>query len=81
MLSSSWAVAPQVALIANGGLHTPEHSSSVMEYGADVIAIGKAALANPDMPGRLASNEALDEFDASILGPIANIKGSELTLA
>ncbi len=73
--------APQVALIANGGLHTPEHASSVMKDGADIIAIGKAALANPDLPQRLASKEMLDEFDPSILGPIANIKSSELTLA
>lgn len=43
------------------------------------LQVGKAALANPDKPRRLAGNEALDEFDASILGPIANLKGSELT--
>lgn len=81
LVSLARRYAPQVALIANGGLHTPEHASSVMEEGADIIAIGKAALANPDLPQRLASKEALDEFDASILGPIANIKSSELALA
>ncbi|MBD9484035.1 NADH:flavin oxidoreductase [Pseudomonas sp. PDM14] len=80
LVSLSRRYAPQVALIANGGLHTPEHALSVMEEGADIIAIGKAALANPDMPRRLAGNEALDEFDSSILGPIANIKSSELAL-
>jgi 2,4-dienoyl-CoA reductase-like NADH-dependent reductase (Old Yellow Enzyme family) len=46
-----------------------------------MIALGKAALANPDLPRRLATHATLDEFDASILGPIANIKDSELTLA
>lgn len=73
--------APQVALIANGGLHTSEHASAALDDGADIIAIGKAALANPDLPKRLANRESLDEFDASILGPIANIKSSELALA
>lgn len=81
LVSLSRRYAPQVTLIANGGLHTPEHASSVMEEGADIIAIGKAALANPDLPQRQARKEPLDEFDASILGPIANIKSSELTLA
>ncbi|WP_277962539.1 NADH:flavin oxidoreductase [Pseudomonas sp. RIT-To-2] len=81
LVSLSRRYAPKAALIANGGLHTAEHASSVMEEGADIIAIGKAALANPDFPRRLASKEALDEFDASILGPIANIKNSELALA
>lgn len=50
---------------------------SVMEDGANIIAIGKAVLENPDMPRRLANKQALDEFDASILGLIANIKSSE----
>lgn len=81
LVSLSRRYAPLVTLIANGGLHTPDHASSVMEDGADIIAIGKAALANPDLPQRLARKEPLDEFDASILGPIANIKSSELTLA
>ncbi|GFM73858.1 NADH:flavin oxidoreductase [Pseudomonas cichorii] len=81
LVSFARRYAPQVALIANGGLHTLEHASSAMKEGAEIIAIGKAALANPDLPRRLANKEALDGFDASILGPIANIKSSELALA
>lgn len=73
--------APQVAIIANGGLDIPQHAEKVLRDGADMIALGKAALANPDLPHRLATHTALDEFDPSILGPIANIKDSELTLA
>ena len=73
--------APQVAIIANGGLDVPQRAEQVLRDGADMIALGKAALANPDLPRRLATHTALDEFDPSILGPIANIKDSELTLA
>jgi 2,4-dienoyl-CoA reductase-like NADH-dependent reductase (Old Yellow Enzyme family) len=78
LVSLSRRYAPGVALIANGGLHMPEHASSALDDGADVIAIGKAALANPDLPRRLAKAEPLDEFDGAVLGPIADIKESEL---
>nr|WP_296247658.1 NADH:flavin oxidoreductase [Pseudomonas sp. UBA4194] len=70
--------APNLTLIANGGLHLNERASSALEEGADLIAIGKAALANPNFPERLASNMPVNDFDASILGPIADIKDSEL---
>lgn len=72
--------APGVVLIANGGLHDADHAESVLADGADIVAIGKAALANPDYPNRLADRRLLAEFDASILGPIANIKENELAL-
>lgn len=72
--------APGVVLIANGGLHDEEHFDAVRADGADILAIGKAALANPDYPNRLADRRPLAAFDASILGPIANIKESELAM-
>ncbi|WP_367728147.1 hypothetical protein [Agrobacterium radiobacter] len=37
-------------------------------------------LANPDLPIRLAEAQSLREFDPSILGPIADIKDTELAL-
>lgn len=70
--------APGIALIANGGLHNAAHADQALTDGADLIALGKAALANPDFPKRLAANQPFDEFDSSILGPIADIKDSEL---
>ncbi|KPX42512.1 NADH:flavin oxidoreductase [Pseudomonas syringae pv. tagetis] len=70
--------APDVALIANGGLHDPEKAGQVLREGADIIAIGKGALANPDLPRRLLEGGAIRDFDPAILGPIANIKDSEL---
>lgn len=73
--------APQVALIANGGLNDPERAAQAQRDGADIVALGKAALANPDFPQRLAKGQPLTDFDPAILGPIANIKDSELALA
>ncbi|WEK29369.1 MAG: NADH:flavin oxidoreductase [Candidatus Pseudomonas phytovorans] len=69
--------APTPALIANGGLHAPEHLDTALSDGANIIALGKAALANPDFPSRLLEGKPLAPFDASILGPIANIKAGE----
>ncbi|EPM44498.1 NADH:flavin oxidoreductase [Pseudomonas syringae] len=69
--------APNVALIANGGLHDPEKAAQVVRDGADIIAVGKGALANPDLPRLLLEGGAIREFDPAILGPIANIKDSE----
>ncbi|MBC3953591.1 NADH:flavin oxidoreductase [Pseudomonas triticifolii] len=70
--------APDVTLIANGGLHDERRAEQVIESGADIIAVGKAALANPDLAQRLSARRELNEFDPSLLGPIADIKDSEL---
>lgn len=70
--------APDVALIANGGLHDPEKAEQVLREGADIIAVGKGALANPDLPRLLLEGRAARDFDPAVLGPIANIKDSEL---
>jgi len=72
--------APQVTIIANGGLHDTARAETAMLDGADMIALGKAALANPDYPKRLADGRAMVEFDGVVLGPIADIKASELSL-
>lgn len=72
--------AGDVPLIANGGLHDLQRAAHMMEQGVAMVAMGRGALANPDMPSLIASGRALRPFDASILGPIADIKESELTL-
>ncbi len=48
--------------------------------GADFIALGRGALANHDWPQRVANGKSVREFDNAILGPIANIKDSELSV-
>lgn len=72
--------APQLTIMANGSLHDEARAIQVMEKGADFIALGRGALANHDWPERVAAGRTLREFDSSILGPIANIKDSELSL-
>ncbi len=72
--------APAVPLIVNGGLHDIERARDVLDQGADLVAMGRGALANPDMPRLLERGMPLREFDSTILGPIADIKPSELAL-
>jgi 2,4-dienoyl-CoA reductase-like NADH-dependent reductase (Old Yellow Enzyme family) len=72
--------APNLSLIANGGLHEASKAEAVVEAGADVVAFGKAALANPDLPNRIGAARDLAPFDPAILGPIADIKARELAL-
>lgn len=70
--------APDQTIISNGGLHQVQHIQKVEADGADIVALGKGALANPDFPSRFAAGASLAEFDPSILGPVANIKDCEL---
>ncbi|HHB1425000.1 TPA: NADH:flavin oxidoreductase [Serratia odorifera] len=70
--------APEVTIIANGGLHEVAKAEALLQQGADLIALGRGALANHDWPKRVEGGEPLREFDRRILGPIADIKDSEL---
>lgn len=71
--------APGVTIIANGNLHHDGHANEALQFGADLVTLGKGVLANPDFPLRLSAGAKLREFDGSILSPIANIKTSELS--
>ncbi|PWL16345.1 NADH:flavin oxidoreductase [Falsochrobactrum shanghaiense] len=73
--------APGAAIIANGGLHDLARAAQMIDQGVDVIAIGRGALANPDLPRRAAAARELAVFDSGILAPIANIKQHELEMA
>lgn len=67
------------AVIANGNLGNPEAADAMLIEGkADIIALGKTALANRDWPQRAANQQALDEFDFALLQPLAHIKEIEL---
>ncbi|PLR64179.1 NADH:flavin oxidoreductase [Pseudomonas sp. QC2] len=70
--------APNVVLIANGGVQDSQSAEQALQTGADIIAVGKAALANPDLVQRLRECRAPEPFDPSLLAPIANIKDREL---
>ena len=45
--------APELTIIANGGLHDPLRAAQVLGDGADLIALGRGALANPAWPLRV----------------------------
>ncbi|ASY82551.1 NADH:flavin oxidoreductase [Pectobacterium polaris] len=70
--------APEITIIANGSLHDANRAEEVMQSGADLIALGRGALANHDWPIRIQKGMATCEFDSAILGPIADIKDSEI---
>lgn len=72
--------APGLAILANGGLHDASRAGDSLRDGADLVMLGRGALANPDLPNRLAAGKPLSDFDPVILGPIADIKASELAL-
>ncbi len=69
----------RLPVIANGSLEEPKKADQLVASGdADLITLGKGALANPDWPNRVKVNLALKEFDPNILQPLANIKEQEL---
>ncbi|MGB9035167.1 NADH:flavin oxidoreductase [Arthrobacter sp. UCD-GKA] len=68
-------------VIANGNLDDPETAEALLADGtADVIALGKAALGNRDWPERVRHGRPLDELDASLFAPLADVKDWELEL-
>ena len=44
---------------------------------AEVVALGKSALANPDWPRKARSGATLDEFDFELLLPLATLDCAE----
>ncbi|OCO98940.1 MULTISPECIES: NADH:flavin oxidoreductase [unclassified Ensifer] len=72
--------APRLFLIANGSLHDLARAEEVVEAGADMIALGRGALVNPDLPRLAAERSGLRPFELPFLAPISDIKDSELAL-
>jgi 2,4-dienoyl-CoA reductase-like NADH-dependent reductase (Old Yellow Enzyme family) len=72
--------APKAKIFANGSLHNIEQAVTALGDGADIVTIARGALANPDLPKRLSNRVTLNEFDPAILGPVANIKETELVM-
>lgn len=69
----------KVPVIANGNLHDPIQANELIEKGeADVITIGRGALANGDWVNKVKNGESLEEFDPEkVLSPDAKIKDFE----
>lgn len=69
----------QVSVIVNGSLDNPADAASLVDSGiADVVALGKAALANRNWPHRVRDGQPLaNDFPDDVLGPLATIKDWE----
>jgi 2,4-dienoyl-CoA reductase-like NADH-dependent reductase (Old Yellow Enzyme family) len=64
-------------VIANGGMHDPRQAEQVLADGhADLLAIARGALANPDLPLRLATGAPLEPFDHSMLAPSVTLENA-----
>ena len=69
-------------VIANGGLHDPDLADDVIrDEHADLIAIGRAALATPDWPRRIAHGERVVPFDNGMISPSASIQNTDAWFA
>lgn len=70
----------KVPVIVNGHLENPEKAHEMIESGvADVITLGKGALANDDWANKVKVGKPLVRFDSGkILEPSAKIKAFEL---
>ena len=61
-------------VIANGGVSKPDLADVVLKSGqADLVALGKIALANPGWPELVKTKRVLREFDFAMLAPRANL--------
>ncbi len=70
-----------VSVIVNGGLDDPADAAGLVEARiADIVALGKPALANRNWPQRVRDGQPLaGDFPADVLGPLATIKDWETT--
>ncbi len=79
LVSYARQAAPHLKLIANGGLHDSRRAVELLNHGADLISLGRGALANPDWPSRVVKSREPLGYDPGILAPLANIKDVELS--
>jgi 2,4-dienoyl-CoA reductase-like NADH-dependent reductase (Old Yellow Enzyme family) len=64
----------RLPVIGNGGVHRPDQAAQVLGDGhADFVSLGRGALANPDLPRRLAEGTALAKFDRAMLVPTVTL--------
>ncbi|NUW40478.1 oxidoreductase [Nonomuraea rhodomycinica] len=66
-------------VIANGGMHQPQLAAQVLRDGhADLVSVARGALANPDLPRRVADDLPLEAFDHMMLQPMATLANAGL---
>lgn len=65
-------------VIANGGIAGPELAKyAIASGGADLVALGKIALANQDWPARIKGKDKILPFEFSMLSPEASLENAE----
>ena len=65
-------------VIANGGIVSANHAATVLSHQhADMIALGKTALANPNWPELVRDGKTLQDFDFAMLSPIADLENAQ----
>lgn len=63
-----------IPVIGNGGIGSGEQAQALLDRGElDLVAIGKAALANHDWPQRVRNGTPMDEFEFAMFSPMATI--------
>ncbi|TKD64283.1 NADH:flavin oxidoreductase [Cobetia marina] len=70
------ALESDITLITNGGVDSPEKAVAALEH-ADLVAIGRSALANHDWPKRVKRDTCLTPFDFAMLSPLATLANEE----
>lgn len=77
-LASSARVHGGVPVVANGALHDPARAAGMLDSGdADMVSIGRGALADADWPERVRQRRALSGFDRGILAPLADLANAD----
>jgi len=65
-------------VIANGGLHDVAMAVRLIRQGhADLVSLGRAALANPDWPARLRLGQPFERFDMTLISPNATLEHAD----
>jgi len=68
----------QVVVIANGGLDDPARAQALVAKGAaDLVALGRGALANPDWPYRVMTNLPLAAYDPAMIKPTPTLDNAD----
>jgi 2,4-dienoyl-CoA reductase-like NADH-dependent reductase (Old Yellow Enzyme family) len=65
-------------VLANGSLHDPARAMAMVERGeADVVSLGRGALAQADWPRRVRTGAPLASFDPAMLSPLADLGNAD----
>jgi len=63
-----------IPLIVNGGIDQRNYEHVAAHYPNAMLAIGKAALANPDFPQRLKAGDEIEQLEFAMLQPTATLE-------